>query len=704
MRGRGGTYTFVLVVALGCRPEPTQSPPTAPTIDKPTTEPEAPRSFDTLALDAWGGCWVREDRRVVCVGTEIAGSLGWGAPGNPRWAPRVVPDLDGVVQLAGHIFHRCALTQSGQVHCFGPWRPHSGHVPQWREPPPRSARALETYKYRTRDDHHFALDGDGGLLWASPTPDGQTWTAVAGIEDGVELATVGTMVCARTRGGQVVCFEPSYPPVPVSIAGIVGAAELTTATDGTDQRPIHDPDGAILVRESDGTLHRLTRDPLEASPHAFRRDDTGLDDVVALDRACALRATGEVVCLAPLGELQALTGVPKARAHVATDHGVCILAEQDGAVHCKSSDAPWIALEHLSPARAIVRVDYDGDVCALGQDHHVRCVDKDYAARSLPELSAEMLATDGYEILALHRGQVWRLIARTSHIDRVPVDDAVGFEWFDNDQCIRRADGGLLCQRYGYVELSTKPVAGLPPVAEIALGDGFACARTERGEVRCWGVVGAEGQLGDGRAQPGLTPVEVVGIDDAVDIAASDRSACAVRASGTIECWGYLRDLESEIEFDIEAAPKPVPGFAGAVQVALLDDTWLCARHHDGTVSCMNSCRESRTGPSKADLRRVADLDGVVHLTSGNSFAGIVADNSVQTLASWWPNTSECTDDDPPTWLDLEGVRGVQLQPGWGCADLLGERGPTCWGLDMPAMLRGDASAEKPGQVFPFVP
>jgi len=35
-----------------------------------------------------------------------------------------------------------------------------------------------------------------------------------------------------------------------------------------------------------------------------------------------------------------------------------------------------------------------------------------------------------------------------------------------------------------------------------------------------------------------VPPVEVVGIDDAVDVSLSDRVACVVRESGQVACWG----------------------------------------------------------------------------------------------------------------------------------------------------------------------
>src|SRR5690606_38374124 len=104
-----------------------------------------------------------------------------------------------------------------------------------------------------------------------------------------------------------------------------------------------------------------------------------------------------------------------------------------------------------------------------------------------------------------------------------------------------------------------------------------------------------QGQLGDGRGQASLTPTRVVGIDDAVDISAGRRTACAVRADGSIVCWGDLQRVAG-VELGVELSPKLVSGFQGAVEVAVCagrySDDALCARHQDGTISCAATCSE----------------------------------------------------------------------------------------------------------------
>jgi alpha-tubulin suppressor-like RCC1 family protein len=81
-------------------------------------------------------------------------------------------------------------------------------------------------------------------------------------------------------------------------------------------------------------------------------------------------------------------------------------------------------------------------------------------------------------------------------------------------------------------------VAGLASgVVDVAAGAEHACAVTTDGAVFCWGD-NYNGELGDGTLIRRNTPVQVVGLDDAVRVGAGDGHSCAVTASGALYCWG----------------------------------------------------------------------------------------------------------------------------------------------------------------------
>ncbi|MFO0646569.1 MAG: hypothetical protein U0326_10055 [Polyangiales bacterium] len=76
---------------------------------------------------------------------------------------------------------------------------------------------------------------------------------------------------------------------------------------------------------------------------------------------------------------------------------------------------------------------------------------------------------------------------------------------------------------------------------KLALGDMHSCALTTLGAVQCWGE-NIAGELGNGAVFPlhnELTPVGVVDLTNAVDVAGARSSTCAIRAGGTVVCWGH---------------------------------------------------------------------------------------------------------------------------------------------------------------------
>jgi len=120
-----------------------------------------------------------------------------------------------------------------------------------------------------------------------------------------------------------------------------------------------------------------------------------------------------------------------------------------------------------------------------------------------------------------------------------------------------------------------------------AMGEDHACALSSDGTVRCWGV-GTLGQLGEG---PPVAPVRrhistVVGLDDAVHIAAGRAHACALRRDGRVLCWGV--NSESQVGPAEERAvlvPTLVPDLERVAVLALGGDV-SCALDVDGVAFC----------------------------------------------------------------------------------------------------------------------
>ncbi len=94
------------------------------------------------------------------------------------------------------------------------------------------------------------------------------------------------------------------------------------------------------------------------------------------------------------------------------------------------------------------------------------------------------------------------------------------------------------------------PVAGMTDIIDVSAGGDFSCALHMGGTVSCWGL-NRYGELGDGSLDHGQqcmvgsvmedcspAPVTVANINDATAISVGSSHACALRADGSVWCWG----------------------------------------------------------------------------------------------------------------------------------------------------------------------
>jgi len=136
---------------------------------------------------------------------------------------------------------------------------------------------------------------------------------------------------------------------------------------------------------------------------------------------------------------------------------------------------------------------------------------------------------------------------------------------------------------------STMPVA-------IAAGAGHSCVVRENGAVACWGANG-KSQLGDGSNADRSTPVVVSGIGDAVELALGRSHSCARRKSGAVVCWGSNERGQLGAGLDSASSPRPVAvrGLIDAVAIASGDDH-VCALRAEGSVSCWGNNADGQLG------------------------------------------------------------------------------------------------------------
>lgn len=137
------------------------------------------------------------------------------------------PGVEPAIQVSAGLFHTCAATRVGRVHCWGfnnLGQVGDGTTETRREPVAHpgvhDARAITTGR-----EHSCAIRGDGTVsCWGSNITrqlgDGTSEfrqlapVRVVGLTNVIEIAAGGEHTCARVRGDQLYCFGRSFEPTP----------------------------------------------------------------------------------------------------------------------------------------------------------------------------------------------------------------------------------------------------------------------------------------------------------------------------------------------------------------------------------------------------------------------------------------------------------------------------------------------------------
>ena len=178
-----------------------------------------------------------------------------------------------------------------------------------------------------------------------------------------------------------------------------------------------------------------------------------------------------------------------------------------------------------------------------------------------------------------------------------------------------------------------------PNVVLATLGDRFSCARLTDGTARCWGQ-GNQGQLGAGAGDGGVdsVPRAVGNVSDAIEIGAGQNHACAVRASGGVQCWGYNLDgqLGNGEAGNVRNTPVEVTGITNAVTIAA-GGNFSCVVRRTGSVACWGGNGSGQLGNGTQNgtstPASVSNLTGVVSIAAGDSHA--CAAKSDGTVVCW---------------------------------------------------------------------
>lgn len=201
-----------------------------------------------------------------------------------------------------------------------------------------------------------------------------------------------------------------------------------------------------------------------------------------------------------------------------------------------------------------------------------------------------------------------------------------------------RSGGEVRCwgsNRYGQLgpnapagaDKSTVPlvVSGLPPIAELGLGNFSACARAENGSVWCWGL-GERGQLGPSVADRSATPVQVPRVRNATRLFAGHNHFCAMDARERLTCWGNNSYGQTGARRGRRSPPRVVRS-TGPIRDVSLGDGFSCLLNDDGGIRCWGQdfSNHGQGGPPHRLVRHPTIAGGTAIALAGENLC-VLAD------------------------------------------------------------------------------
>ena len=185
-------------------------------------------------------------------------------------------------------------------------------------------------------------------------------------------------------------------------------------------------------------------------------------------------------------------------------------------------------------------------------------------------------------------------------------------------------------------------------LSRISLGEYHTCAVTSGGKAMCWGLQ-KYGRIGNGdviydttRNHPSTFVMEsaenpTAHLQDLIHISVGEGHSCALKAEGTVRCWGkgdsgQLGNLQTEhsgYPVVVATGEGDSTPLSGVVQIDS-GDKHSCALLSSGQVRCWGSGENGRLGnrssndkhhpvPVLAGSNGTAPLEGVVQISSGKS-------------------------------------------------------------------------------------
>lgn len=589
--------------------------------------------WTAVAAGTGHACAIAEDGTLWCWGRNYAGQLGDGTLASRAEPAQVGTDADWESIAVGG-GHSCGLRAGGALYCWGgpdygqssgepdawvplpvriegAWRQISAHWYQvcairddaslwcWRDalPPPSASEPFEPPRpigdARWRQIAVGVLFSAGiqedGTLWMLDRDDQPTqvgadanWATVAASYHACATRTDGTLWCwGRNDSGQLGLGARS---IEVVDPGQVGSASdwLTVTAAGAHSCGMR-VDGQLSCwgRNGLGELG-IGELPYHPAPARVGEDDGWSAPTVGYGYSCALRG-GSLACWGRGASLG--TGSREDQQVPATVAGQFTAVEArpfhacgldgDGALHC------WSDASTPTPVLGGTRFRSlgagEGASCAISEGDRLFCSGGDPIDSPPTQVDASS----------------WQAVSSS----------------YDHTCAITRAEPGggeeLFCwggNRHGELGLGDLADRAAPaPVGtgtwlavsaangHEGLAGGYTCAISNdggRGRLFCWGDA-SFGRLGDGEQEGVVDTPRQVGTDDTWQtVSAGPKRACAIRADGSLWCWGFngFGGLGIGAADDQLHRPTRIGANRMWSDVAVRDHT--CATATDGSLWC----------------------------------------------------------------------------------------------------------------------
>ncbi|MDP3274304.1 MAG: hypothetical protein Q8Q09_03860 [Deltaproteobacteria bacterium] len=236
-------------------------------------------------------------------------------------------------------------------------------------------------------------------------------------------------------------------------------------------------------------------------------------------------------------------------------------------------------------------------------------------------------------------------------------------------------------------------VVRLADATQVSLGYEHGCARKSDGTVWCWGA-NNNGQLGNGTMNSSLSPVQVMGITTATKVAAGQYASCAILQDRSVRCWGRGTDLGAG-GVGNSMVPVMVMNLSDATDLSMgysatrgSNSQTACALRATGGVRCWGYGNDGQIGNGMRSSARIAtDVMGVtsareVHV-GGSHVCVVLMDQTVQCwgdgISGQLGDGTEEIRTSPVTVLGVRGVRTLALGDRFSCAISMAGTAQ-CWG------------------------